>query len=38
MIDAPVVKRAEKLIKLAVDMGKLDKNWIESGTRKVESL
>ena len=30
MIDAPVVKRAEKLIKLAVDMGKLDKNWIEA--------
>ena len=28
MIDAPVVKRAEKLIKLAVDMGKLDKNWV----------
>jgi len=31
MIDAPVVKRAEKVIKLAVDMGKLDKDWIESG-------
>jgi len=30
MIDAPVVKRAEKVIKLAVDMGKLDKDWIES--------
>ena len=30
MIDAPVVKRAEKLIKLAVDMGELDKNWIEA--------
>jgi len=27
MIDAPVVKRAEKVIQLAVDMGKLDKNW-----------
>jgi len=31
MIDAPVVKRAEKLIKLAIEMGKLDKNWMESG-------
>ena len=29
MIDAPVVKRAEKLIKLAIEMGKLDKNWME---------
>ncbi len=28
MIDAPVVKRAEKLIKLAIDTGKLDKDWI----------
>ncbi|OYT16158.1 MAG: citrate lyase ACP [Bacteroidetes bacterium 4572_77] len=28
MIDAPVVKRAEKVIKLAVDMGKLNKNWM----------
>jgi citrate lyase subunit beta/citryl-CoA lyase len=27
MIDAPVVKRAEKVIQLAVDMGKLNKNW-----------
>ncbi len=30
MIDAPVVKRAEKVIKLAVETGKLDKGWIES--------
>jgi len=29
MIDAPVVKRAEKLIKLAVDTGKLEKDWME---------
>lgn len=28
MIDAPVVKRAEKLIKLAVDTGKLNENWL----------
>ncbi len=27
MIDAPVVKRAEKVIQLAVDMGKLPKDW-----------
>ncbi len=27
MIDAPVVKRAEKVIRLAVDMGKLKKDW-----------
>lgn len=27
MIDAPVVKRAEKVIQLAVDMGKLNKDW-----------
>ena len=31
MIDAPVVKRAEKVIKLAVDMGKLAEDWIEIG-------
>lgn len=29
MIDAPVVKRAEKLIKLAIDTHKLDANWLE---------
>lgn len=29
MIDAPVVKRAEKVIQLAIDMGKLGKNWLE---------
>jgi citrate lyase subunit beta/citryl-CoA lyase len=28
MIDPPVVKRAEKTIKTAVETGKLDKNWI----------
>ena len=28
MIDAPVVKRAEKVIQLAVDMGKLKKDWL----------
>ncbi|MBN2237636.1 MAG: HpcH/HpaI aldolase/citrate lyase family protein, partial [Bacteroidales bacterium] len=27
MIDAPVVKRAEKVIQLAIDMGKLKKDW-----------
>lgn len=27
MIDAPVVKRAEKVIQLAIDMGKLNKDW-----------
>ncbi|MBN1650216.1 MAG: citrate lyase subunit beta [Bacteroidales bacterium] len=27
MIDAPVVKRAEKVIRLAVDMGKLKNDW-----------
>jgi len=31
MIDAPVVKRAEKVIKLAVDTGKLNQDWMESG-------
>ena len=29
MIDAPVVKRAENTINLAVAMGKLSKNWRE---------
>jgi citrate lyase subunit beta/citryl-CoA lyase len=29
MIDAPVVKRAEKTIQLAVSMGKLSANWRE---------
>lgn len=29
MIDAPVVKRAEKVIKLAIELGKLDENWME---------
>lgn len=28
MIDAPVVKRADKVIQLAVDMGKLKKDWL----------
>lgn len=27
MIDAPVVKRAEKVIQLAIDLGKLKKDW-----------
>lgn len=30
MIDAPVVKRAEKVIKLAVETGKLSEDWVES--------
>lgn len=30
MIDAPVVKRAQRTIHLAVSMGKLDKNWKEN--------
>jgi citrate lyase subunit beta/citryl-CoA lyase len=29
MIDAPVVKRAEKVIQLAMDMGKLPSNWAD---------
>ncbi len=29
MIDAPVVKRAEKVIKLALETGKLAENWLE---------
>lgn len=29
MIDAPVVKRAEKVIKLAIETGKLEENWLE---------
>jgi len=32
MIDAPVVKRAEKLIKLAIEMGKLEKDWLKPMT------
>lgn len=32
MIDAPVVKRAEKVIQLAVDMGKLHKDWYSETT------
>jgi citrate lyase subunit beta/citryl-CoA lyase len=27
MIDAPVVKRAEKIIQLAIEMGKIDQDW-----------
>jgi citrate lyase subunit beta/citryl-CoA lyase len=27
MIDPPVVKRAEKIIKLAIDLNIIDKNW-----------
>lgn len=29
MIDPPVVKRAEKTIQMAVDMGKLEKDWMK---------
>jgi len=29
MIDAPVVKRAQKTIDLAINLGKLSKNWME---------
>ncbi|HAG16087.1 MAG TPA: citrate lyase ACP [Bacteroidales bacterium] len=29
MIDAPVVKRAEKVIQLAIDMGKIPSNWAD---------
>jgi citrate lyase subunit beta/citryl-CoA lyase len=35
MIDAPVVKRAEKTIKLAISLGKLDKNWREEFFGKI---
>ncbi len=31
MIDPPVVKRAEKTIKMAIETGKLDKSWTSSG-------
>lgn len=31
MIDAPVVKRAERTVKLAVEYGILDKNWKKQG-------
>lgn len=34
MIDAPVVARAEKTIKLAVRLGLLPENWIEEGKAK----
>lgn len=34
MIDAPVVKRAEKTIKLAISLNKLDKNWREEFLEK----
>jgi citrate lyase subunit beta/citryl-CoA lyase len=30
MIDAPVVKRAQKTIQLAINMGKLEEDWIDS--------
>lgn len=33
MIDPPVVKRALKLIETAISLGKLEKNWKESGNR-----
>jgi len=29
MIDPPVVKRAQRTISMAIDMGKLEKNWEE---------
>jgi hypothetical protein len=29
MIDAPVVKRAEKTVNLAISLGKLSKTWRE---------
>lgn len=32
MIDPPVVKRAQKTIKLAINTGKLDKNWMNEKT------
>jgi len=34
MIDAPVVKRAQRLIEMAVLSGKLDKNWKETDNEK----
>jgi citrate lyase subunit beta/citryl-CoA lyase len=35
MIDPPVVKRAQKLIDLAINMGKLSKNWREIENEKI---
>jgi len=35
MIDAPVVKRAQKTIDLAISMGKISKNWREEGHEKI---
>jgi len=31
MIDPPVVKRAQRTIRLAIDSGKLPENWQEGG-------
>ncbi len=35
MIDAPVVKRAEKTIEVAVSLGKISKNWREEDNEKI---
>ena len=35
MIDAPVVKRAQRTIDLAVKMGKISKNWREEANEKI---
>jgi len=35
MIDAPVVKRAEKTIEVAVSLGKISKNWREEDDEKI---
>jgi citrate lyase subunit beta/citryl-CoA lyase len=35
MIDAPVVKRAQKIIDIAISLGKISKNWKEEENEKV---
>jgi len=35
MIDAPVVKRAQKSIDVAISLGKISKNWREEENEKV---
>ena len=35
MIDAPVVKRAEKTIEVAVSLGKISKNWRDEDNEKI---
>ena len=35
MIDPPVVKRAQRTIELAINTGKLSKNWREENNEKI---